>query len=177
MRALTREGNKLESIDALEIENITSDAFEFFATNCTALTSLNVAYCKNIDNDALSYISNCVNLITLNLQGSGLIDNARVRALVTKCTHLHNLNLNGCKKVTDTSIAAIKLKYLEHISLEACIGVTDTSIESLRHSCPNLQTLRLDDCANISWKVRDAATSDRWEWRMQNEIEVDSYGL
>lgn len=65
--------------------------------------------------------------------------------LVKNCKHIVDLNLSGCKNITDKSLQLIADNYpdLELLNLTRCIKLTDGGLQQILLKCSSLQSLNL----------------------------------
>ena len=83
------------------------------------------------------------------------VDDAAVAAVVSKCTQLSSLNLEGCEKISDAAAVALAswCPQLVTLDLGACHNITDAAVVAVASGCPQLSLLILEDCD----KITDAA--------------------
>ena len=83
------------------------------------------------------------------------VDDAVVAAVVSKCSQLSSLNLEGCSKINDAAVLVVAAGCLQltTLSLSLCGNITDAAIKAVASGCKQLTTLDLSCCT----KITDAA--------------------
>ena len=101
---------------------------------------------------------------------SRTVDDAAVAAVVSKCTQLSTLNLDGCDKITDAAVVAVasECKQLMTFDLSYCDKITDAAVVALASGCKQLTTLDLDGCDKITDAVVVALASGCKQLTMLN---------
>ncbi|XP_071529960.1 uncharacterized protein [Panulirus ornatus] len=67
---------------------------------------------------------------------------------------LHELNLCGCKKLTDiTMIHAFHLRELKYLNISHCQAIGESGLEAMARQCPSLEVLMLAECGQITDQV------------------------
>nr|XP_056718335.1 F-box/LRR-repeat protein fbxl-1-like [Euleptes europaea] len=73
------------------------------------------------------------------------------RASLNALSHLQELDLTACGKLTDTSIAkVIAFPELRRLSLSLVPNITDTSLTAVTRHCRSLEHLSLSHCVNLT---------------------------
>ncbi|BFY97345.1 hypothetical protein BsWGS_00392 [Bradybaena similaris] len=110
------------------------------------------ANCKLMDASTLDQImSSCPELKKLDLSGLSVVNDAMIINLADHSPNLTQLNLKGCKQVTDTAVCHLSgCCPLTSLCLSGLHAITDKSIFSLASSCPHLKEIYLNGCANVS---------------------------
>jgi hypothetical protein len=110
-------------------------------SSCTALKkSLNLTWCELVTDEGVrAVVSSCTALTELNLRASNMMDEG-VRS-VSSLPALTILNLRTCLKVTDVGVRALScLPALTSLDLRVCGNVTAAGVQALRSTtaAPNL---------------------------------------
>uniref|UniRef100_A0A6J0V3A5 F-box domain-containing protein n=1 Tax=Pogona vitticeps TaxID=103695 RepID=A0A6J0V3A5_9SAUR len=75
------------------------------------------------------------------------------KASLNNLTHLQELDLTACGKLTDASIAQIiSFPELRRLFLSLVPNLTDTSLLAIAHNCRSLEHLSLSHCVNLTDK-------------------------
>ncbi|XP_048371716.1 F-box/LRR-repeat protein 2-like isoform X1 [Sphaerodactylus townsendi] len=78
-------------------------------------------------------------------------DEQKHRASLNALSHLQELDLTACGKLTDMSIAkVIRFPELRRLSLSLVPNITDTSLTAVARHCPSLEHLSLSHCVNLT---------------------------
>ncbi|KAL8194827.1 UNVERIFIED_CONTAM: hypothetical protein K2H54_036793 [Gekko kuhli] len=73
------------------------------------------------------------------------------RASLNALTHLQELDLTACGKLTDTSITkVVRFPELRRLSLSLVPNITDTSLTAIARHCRGLEHLSLSHCVNLT---------------------------
>ena len=80
------------------------------------------------------------------------VDDAVVGAVVSKCSQLSSLNLEGCSKINDAAVVAVAAgcPQLTTLNLRGCDKITDAAVVAVASGCKQLTTLNLYGCRNIT---------------------------
>ena len=106
--------NILKSASTLEVLHIEElkgeislDQFKKLVTNLTELTELNLTF-KSATKDTISFVCNNVSLKLKRVSfGQMDVTDEDIEALVTRCQNLVELDLSGCKSLTNLVIEKI----------------------------------------------------------------------
>lgn len=155
---------------------ISDTSLELISLYCKELRIISVKCCKKLTDLGLKALHQCGSLESVNLgQASGLTDGSLIaictgnpllkvlvagygqvsdRALraIASCTHMRELALNNCSRITNNGIRQIAegCPMLRFISLSYCELITDSGVISLANGCPRLLKVRLDGCRLLS---------------------------
>ena len=132
------------------------------------------------DASVLEVARGCSNLQTLNLKACSNITDASVSEVARQCSNLQTLNLEDCENITDAGLAVLslclKLDFFDFCKMHARIAgdqcilalcgredfqrlvefdfsgftLTNDGLLAVASVCPNLQTLNLSGCSNIT---------------------------
>ena len=119
--------NKLNLSNNLQIDK---DSFSVFQNNnCISIKKLILSKCYNIDNIALSYLTETMTL----------------------CESIECLDLSFCKEISSDGVECIsKLKNLKEINLSHCILITDNDLKVLSENCNPLFKIDLTKILNVT---------------------------
>jgi F-box and leucine-rich repeat protein GRR1 len=121
---------------------------------CPLLTKAILDECINITEDGLiPLLSECPYIQRLTLTGVvHVTDRCIVQAVNAHgLRHIKELNLSGCKNITDIAVSAIarNCALLNELSLSGCVNVTSKSVIELADSCQILLSLNIFGCKHI----------------------------
>lgn len=119
------------------------------------LKSINLKGCKQVSSKFVSRMAKYSPLLNkaildecINITEDGL------RPLLVNCPYLQRVAFTGVTNVTDSSIlSAVQshgLRHLKEINLSGCKQLTDTAISAIAANCALLNDLSLSGCSNIS---------------------------
>ena len=79
------------------------------------------------------------------------VDAKVVGAVVSKCSQLSSLNLEGCS-ITDVAVVAVAAgcPQLTSLNLRYCAKITDAAVKAVASGCKQLTMLNLGYCGNIT---------------------------
>lgn len=117
-----------------------------------------IKFGRNIDDDVVEKISNCVNLKSLNLLYTTQISKPAIEKL-SKLVNLEKLEISNLDNSSDVLFR--KMNKLRYLSCQRS-NVTDDCIMSVIKNCQNLEKLDLRGCKKITSKsIIYAATQTR----------------
>ncbi|OWK38681.1 protein kinase domain-containing protein [Fimbriiglobus ruber] len=115
----------------------------------TALTALDLKYCEQITDAGLAYLQGLTILTYLDLHGCQEVTDAGL-AHLQGLTALTHLDLGGCQEVTDAGLAHLQgLTTLTHLDLHGCQEVTDAGLAHLQ-GLTTLTHLDLGGCQQVT---------------------------
>ena len=115
----------------------------------TALTTLNLGFCKQLSDDGLRSLSSLTALANLNLEYCVQVSDDGLRALGS-LTALTSLNLLGCCQVSDDGLQALAgLTALANLNLTDCSRVSSDGLRTLA-GLTALTDLNLCGCQEVS---------------------------
>ncbi|GAB2295450.1 hypothetical protein Dimus_029617 [Dionaea muscipula] len=117
-----------------------------FSSSLQHLEMLNLNGCQKIFDkglEAITYIS--PSLKVFSIYWNVRITDIGIQHLVKNCKHVVDLNLSGCKNITDHSMQLIADCYqdLESLNITRCIRLSDSGLDHVLTSCSSLQNLNL----------------------------------
>uniref|UniRef100_A0A7N0V0C4 F-box/LRR-repeat protein 15-like leucin rich repeat domain-containing protein n=2 Tax=Kalanchoe fedtschenkoi TaxID=63787 RepID=A0A7N0V0C4_KALFE len=110
------------------------------------LESLNLNGCQKIGDQGIEVISSaCPNLKVFSIYWNVRVTDKGIIHLVQNSRHIIDLNLSGCKGISDESMRWISEKYahLESLNLTRCVKLTDAGLQQILVKCYTLRTLNL----------------------------------
>jgi len=149
---ILRADSKIQRLCLNNCSRLTNYAVEAAAKILkTSLEELEVAYCANIDDDAIIHLAqNAPNLTSLNLYGCYKITDRALEALSTLpsgTSQLKQLNLSMCQSITNQGLKFLVEGQtncsltLESLNLYNCIKVSNPGIILIGNKCPKLKFL------------------------------------
>lgn len=93
----------------------------------------------------------CPNVEDLNLNGCKKLTDATCQALSKHCSKLQKLNLDS-SGITDLSLKALSdgCPQLTHINISWCTLITENGVEALARGCPKLKSFISKGCKQIT---------------------------
>nr|AEK81539.1 EIN3 binding F-box 1 [Dianthus caryophyllus] len=120
---------------------------------CVSLRSLSIKNCPAFGSASLEILGKmCPNLRQVDLTGLyGMTDDG-ILALLENCQPgiITKLNLNSCINLSDASVLAIVRLHgesVKELSLDGCRKITDTSLFAIAGNCPLLNDLDVSNCS------------------------------
>jgi len=152
--SILRAGPKIQCLYLNSCSKLTNLAVEAAAKILkTNLKELEVAYCANIDDDAIIHLAqHAPNLTSLNLYGCSQITDRSLEALSTlpvSGSLLKKLNLSMCRNITDLGLRHLLegkkncSLTLESLNLYDCTKISNTGIILIGKKCPRLKFLEV----------------------------------
>ncbi|XP_020272793.1 F-box protein At3g58530 [Asparagus officinalis] len=167
LREVNRAGEKLISALSLEryrnvkrinlefardvedehLVQVKSKAFE----SLQGLECLNLNGCQKISDKGVDAITSvCPEFRTFSIYWNVRITDLSIKHLVKNCKHITDLNLSGCKNITDQSLFLIAdiqfgdlvLLFLP-LNITRCVKLTDVGLQKILPRCVGLQSLNL----------------------------------
>ncbi|PIK40287.1 putative F-box/LRR-repeat protein 14-like [Apostichopus japonicus] len=152
----------IESLNLSGCYNLTDAGLSHaFSRQVTTLTVLNLSLCKQITDKSLRRIAHCFrSLESLDLAGCSSISNMGIMVIEQYLQKLKHLNLRSCRLISDDGISCLAgvfktisrppgTRNLKSLILQDC-QISDTSLSSIAKGLPNLETLNLSFCCQIS---------------------------
>ncbi|XVF55962.1 hypothetical protein PTKIN_Ptkin06aG0077900 [Pterospermum kingtungense] len=110
------------------------------------LESLNLNGCQKISDKGIEAITCCCpKLKVFSIYWNVRATDIGVKHLVKNCKHLVDLNLSGCKNLSDKSLQLVADNYqeLESLNLTRCVKMTDSGLQQVLVKCSFLRSLNL----------------------------------
>ncbi|XP_062112270.1 F-box protein At3g58530 [Humulus lupulus] len=117
------------------------------------LESLNLNGCQKISDKGIEVITSaCPKLKVFSIYWNVRATDGGIRSLVKNCKHVVDLNLSGCKNISDKSLQLVAEHYpeLEFLNLTRCVKLTDPGLRQILRSCSTLQSLNLYALSSLS---------------------------
>ncbi len=128
-------------------------AFLAQADNCNVRPiNLNFSYLgRHLKNDILLQAIEKCDPVFLNLKGCSEITDSAIAGITAMAHNIVSLNLSQCTSITEMGmeIIATKMHNLSSLNLNGCL-VNDASISSIAIMMPNLTSLSIAFCKNIT---------------------------
>jgi len=152
--SILRAGSQIKQLYLNNDSKLTNLAVEAAAKLLnTKLEELEIAYCANIDDDAIIHLAkNAPNLTSLNLYGCYKITDKALQALSTlpgEKSLLKKLNLSMCRNITDAGLKFLLegdkncAQTLESLHLYDCTRISNRGIVLIGEKCPRLRVLEV----------------------------------
>ncbi|WRX23223.1 Leucine-rich repeat - like 10 [Theobroma cacao] len=110
------------------------------------LESLNLNGCQKISDKGIEAITSCCHkLKVFSIYWNVRATDIGVKHLVTNCKHIIDLNLSGCKNLSERSLQLVADHYqeLESLNLTRCVKMTDSGLQQILIRCSFLRSLNL----------------------------------
>ncbi|KAL8497941.1 hypothetical protein ACS0TY_021335 [Phlomoides rotata] len=120
---------------------------------CESLRCLSIRNCPGFGSTSLAMVGKlCPQLHHLDLTGLSGITDAGLLPLLESSREggLVKVNISDCSNLTDETVFALSRLHgstLELLNLDGCQKITDASLAALAHSCPLLNDLDVSKCA------------------------------
>ncbi|KAJ9184646.1 hypothetical protein P3X46_004350 [Hevea brasiliensis] len=111
-----------------------------------SLESLNLNGCQKISDKGIEAITSaCPKLKVFSIYWNVRVTDVGINHLVENGKHVVDLNLSGCKNISDKSLQLVADNYqdLESLNLTRCIKLTDGGLQQILVKCSSLQSLNL----------------------------------
>ncbi|KAJ9555024.1 hypothetical protein OSB04_009638 [Centaurea solstitialis] len=143
--------NNLKSLTLESCYGIKDLALKFPFSRCNAFRSLSVRNCPGFGNNSLVLFGNlCPQLRNVEFTGAHGITDEGFTALVRCCeAGLIKVNLCGSASMTDNMVSEITKVHggtLETLNLDGCRSVTNASLAAIASNCLNLTELDVSGC-------------------------------
>ncbi|MBA2369311.1 MAG: hypothetical protein H0V82_09850 [Candidatus Protochlamydia sp.] len=113
------------------------------------LFTASFALCHQMTDDDLKLLGkSCSHLLELNIEDCSKVTNRGVLEIISKCTHLMKLNCSFCGNLTDKALVELSVygHQLNKLILRGCTGFTDAGLFKLMAFRPNLSYLDVKGC-------------------------------
>ncbi|XP_022745484.1 F-box protein At3g58530-like isoform X1 [Durio zibethinus] len=110
------------------------------------LESLNLNGCQKISDKGIEAITSCCpKLKVFSIYWNVRATDIGVKHLVKNCKYIVDLNLSGCKNLSDKSLQLVADNYqeLESLNLTRCVKMTDSGLQQVLVKCSFLRSLNL----------------------------------
>jgi hypothetical protein len=177
-------GNRscLQSMKFLEDCNEDLDDSVFtHLKECQNLNTISFESCDQItDKGLVTLLQNeFFSLKTLELSDCSSLTTEIATVIASRCSQLQHLNLSGCGLVADANVEAILRGCPILLSLDLSkTSISEASVRQVLTSYPNLQSLGLTDCENVSHATKVEALRRISLRAIQNEVrQVQLFGV
>ncbi|WCJ30293.1 EIN3-binding F box protein 1 [Euphorbia peplus] len=121
-------------------------------TPCESLRSLTIRNCPGFGDSSLSLLGKvCPQLQNLELSGlQGVTDGGFIPLLESSDAGLVKVNLSACVNVSDKVVSELTAQHgwtLEVLNLDGCVKITDASLAAIAENCFPLSELDVSKCA------------------------------
>ncbi|KAK7494713.1 hypothetical protein BaRGS_00014111 [Batillaria attramentaria] len=108
--------------------------------------------CRMLDASVLSVVAaTCHELRLLEISGVVLVNDELLYQLAENCHQLSHLGIKGCRQVTNDGVCElVRHCPIRSLVLSGIHSLTDQCIFTLANSCPLLEEIYLNGCAQIS---------------------------
>ncbi|XP_077564306.1 uncharacterized protein LOC144179739 [Haemaphysalis longicornis] len=135
------------------IDDLTGQSIHHLATGRFSLSTLDISFCNNIDDEAISNVCRgrgLLGLTKLKMNGCPITDFG-LSIVALNLVDLTVLNISDCKLVSKDGIAVVAahLQRLRAIHMEYCSGVTNGALKQLLRM-PSLEVANLKGCRRIT---------------------------
>lgn len=146
----------LKKLSLISCEDLTGLSIHHLAVGRFSLSSLDIAYCNHIDDDAITNISRGSGLAMLrelNVTACPITD-VGLSVLAQTLTELRMLNISECDLVTKEGIAVMSshLRSLRAIHMRYCMGLTNVALKHLSR-ISTLEVVILKSCSKLRSKA------------------------
>lgn len=158
LSGLFGSGISLKSINLKGCKQVSSKFVSRMAKYSPLLNKAILDECINITEDGLRpLLANCPYLQRVAFTGvTNVTDSVILYAVQSHgLRHLKEINLSGCKQLTDAAIASIAANcaLLNDLSLSGCSQISPAPIYEIANNCHTLRTLNVLGCKKVSSDV------------------------
>ena len=162
--SLDRIGNKFKDLQEVTFKGcnkISLVGIRSLALNCQNLEKISFRGYDIGDSGLRVIASNLVALKEINLSGCKKVSDRGLSELGHCCRNLKSINLRGCSSINESGHWALcELEHctkLTEIDLSHCIYLSDVGVVALTKRCPQLERIRINHC-NVSARAVIKAT-------------------
>uniref|UniRef100_A0A8C1FVI8 F-box and leucine-rich repeat protein 13 n=1 Tax=Cyprinus carpio carpio TaxID=630221 RepID=A0A8C1FVI8_CYPCA len=187
--------NKLTHLSVCFCENLTDNGFECL-DNCASLVSLDITGCKIhdkglaalgtnhslrkltasecvfiTDNGIKMFCQKCNRLELLDVCQCVCLSDRAIKALSFFCRTIATVRIAGCPKLTDTAVKYLTRvgHFLKELDVSDCPLLTDRTPSFLLCSCPQLRSISMLYCKNISKQAALKLQHRVQHWKHSND--------
>ncbi|XP_050367183.1 EIN3-binding F-box protein 1 [Argentina anserina] len=129
---------------------------------CESLRSLSIRNCPGFGNSGLAVLGRlCPQLQHVDFSGlEGITDGGFLKYLKSTEAGLVKVNLSGCVNLTDKVVSAMADLHgwtLEVLNLEGCRKISDSGLVAIAENCPLLSDLDVSRCAITDFGIASLA--------------------
>ncbi|KAL4558158.1 hypothetical protein LXL04_036356 [Taraxacum kok-saghyz] len=117
-----------------------------FAGSLKHLEHLNLNVCQKISDKGIEAITAATSSLKIfSIYWNVRVTDVGISHLVKNCKHIVELNLSGCKGISDKSLQMVGDNYecLELLDITRCIKITDGGLQHIMTKCSGLKSLNL----------------------------------
>ncbi|GAA5799012.1 hypothetical protein HPULCUR_004421 [Helicostylum pulchrum] len=147
---------KLNQLKVLDVSGLDTIKFStLLGLSLAKLQKLNMSWCRNITGPGIvSMITTCSNIQYLKLNGCPQLDHITMASLGSCLPHLSHLSLAACTSLVDTALLSFLKSHshnkLTHLNLSSCARLTDASLRNLAIYSNILSHLELAGCVLLT---------------------------
>ncbi|XP_066505027.1 F-box and leucine-rich repeat protein 13 isoform X2 [Hoplias malabaricus] len=192
---LTQRCSKLNYLSLCYCENLTDEGFKWLGS-CSSLVTLDITGC-NIQDQGLAALSVNQSLRKLIAAGCERLTDTGIEKFCKQVRELELLDLSHCLYVSDRSIKVLSFycrhiitlhiagcpkflsgacHYLRELDLSGCVLLTDRTPHSLQRGCPQLYSISMLYCGNISRRAALNLQPRVKHWQYSNDDVPYSFG-
>ncbi|WCJ27964.1 F-box/LRR-repeat protein 3 [Euphorbia peplus] len=153
LSCIVTKHRELKKLDITCCRKITDVSIANITSSCPNLTSLRMESCTLVSKEAFTLIGQrCEFLEELDLTDNE-IDNEGLKS-ISRCFKLCSLKLGICLNISDDGITYIGMncRKLVELDLYRSAGITDLGILAIASGCPDLETINMSYCKDITDK-------------------------
>uniref|UniRef100_A0A8C1FLV4 F-box and leucine-rich repeat protein 13 n=1 Tax=Cyprinus carpio carpio TaxID=630221 RepID=A0A8C1FLV4_CYPCA len=195
LKRITQKCSKLTHLSVCFCENLTDNGFECL-DNCASLVSLDITGCKIhdkglaalgtnhslrkltasecvfiTDNGIKMFCQKCNRLELLDVCQCVCLSDRAIKALSFFCRTIATVRIAGCPKLTDTAVKYLTRvgHFLKELDVSDCPLLTDRTPSFLLCSCPQLRSISMLYCKNISKQAALKLQHRVQHWKHSND--------
>ncbi|KAF4095082.1 hypothetical protein G5714_024160 [Onychostoma macrolepis] len=195
LKRITQKCSKLTHLSVCFCENLTDNGFECL-DNCASLVSLDITGCKIndkglaglgtnhslrkltatecvfiTDNGIKMFCRQCHRLELLDVCQCVCLSDRAIKALSFFCRTIATVRIAGCPKMTDTAVKYLTRvgHFLKELDVSGCPLLTDRTPSFLLCSCPQLRSISMLYCKNISKQAALKLQHRVQHWKHSND--------
>ena len=136
---------------------VVDDALYAVALGAPDLTSFEMWQCGRVTDAGIAALlepTTCSPLTNLDLAGCRLLTDSAVLVIAERATELRSLSLFACDLVTSAGVAAVarSCPFLTRINLSSCTRIDDESLRAIGENCPLMRTVDFHGCSR-EWRA------------------------
>ena len=138
-------GSQLTSLSLKENASFSDEGLGHIVAHATRLTELNLSKCQRLGPHALRTI-NMAGLTRLSLGCLPQLDDSSLKRIARSCPLIRHLDMCGSYSVTDMGLKSVaaRLGLLRYVGLSFLDKITDAGLEMLAVGCAQLEALDLE---------------------------------
>jgi hypothetical protein len=145
---------RIQHLNVRCCRKITDSGLQAIAGGFSCMRTLNFTYCRTITDAGVWHLAKAFPMLTrISFAYCVLITDAAVRYLSQRCPQLEALDLTNCD-VSNEALVHIAnspmSKHLRELHVSTCRNVTDYGLQQIGEKCPNLVSLHIAGCDQIT---------------------------